>query len=332
MNAGTVEAASDWRDLFRTALDWHAVGHRVAIATVVDSWGSAPRRPGGAMIIRADGGIAGSVSGGCVEGEVIVAAQDLLATPAQTFRMFDFSVSDGRAWEVGLACGGALRILLQRLDDLALPASLVAEAVEQARHRRTVTLETDLQSGRTVAHEDADDAPSRVETIHIAYAPPARLAIVGAVHIAQHLAPLAQSLGYDVVVIDPRGAFATPERFPGILLELAWPDEALSAWAPDGRSAIVSLTHDIKLDDPALKIALGSDSFYVAALGSRRTQASRLERLAAAGLDQAALGRLHGPAGLPIGAQTPAEIALSIMAELTAARRGALRAARPQAA
>jgi xanthine dehydrogenase accessory factor len=151
--------------------------------------------------------------------------------------------------------------------------------------------------------------------------PPLRLAIVGAVHIAQALAPIASLAGYAVTIIDPRGAFATEARFPGVVLLDDWPDEAMAAFAPDRRSAVVTLTHDPKLDDPALDVALRSDAFYVAALGSRRTHAGRIARLKELGHDDATIARIHGPAGLDIGAVSPAEIAISVMAEMTRALR-----------
>ena len=156
--------------------------------------------------------------------------------------------------------------------------------------------------------------------------PPLRLAIVGAVHIAQALAPIATLAGYAVTIIDPRGAFATEARFPDVALMDDWPDEAMEAFAPDRRSAIVTLTHDPKLDDPALDVALKSEAFYIAALGSRRTHAGRVERLKELGHDDAAIARIHGPAGLDIGAVSPAEIAVSVMAEMTRVLR------RPEAA
>jgi xanthine dehydrogenase accessory factor len=151
--------------------------------------------------------------------------------------------------------------------------------------------------------------------------PPLRLAIVGAVHIAQALAPIASLAGYAVTVIDPRGAFATEARFPNVTLLDDWPDDAMAHFAPDRRSAVVALTHDPKLDDPALDVALKSDAFYIAALGSRRTHAGRIERLKALGHDDATIARIHGPAGLAIGAVSPAEIAISVMAEMTSALR-----------
>ena len=147
--------------------------------------------------------------------------------------------------------------------------------------------------------------------------PPLRLIAVGAVHIAQTLVPMASLAGYDVTVVDPRRAFASDARFPGVDIRQDWPDEALEELKPDARTAVVTLTHDPKLDDPALDLALRSEAFYVAALGSKRTHAARLERLAALGHDASTLGRIHGPAGLAIGAVSPAEIALSVMAEMT---------------
>ncbi len=181
----------------------------------------------------------------------------------------------------------------------------VAEAVEDALRRdRSAMVET-----------------SRGGTFLQVFNPPLRLIVVGAVHIAQALAPMASLAGYHVTVVDPRRAFATDSRFPDVAMTRDWPDEALAALAPDRRTAVVTLTHDPKLDDPALDVALRGEAFYVAALGSRRTHAGRLERLRALGHDEAALARIHGPAGLEIGAVSPAEIAVSVMAEMTQALR-----------
>jgi xanthine dehydrogenase accessory factor len=181
----------------------------------------------------------------------------------------------------------------------------VAEAVEDALRRdRSATVET-----------------SRGATFLQVFNPPLRLIVVGAVHIAQALAPMASLAGYHVTVIDPRRAFATDSRFPDVAMTRDWPDEALGALAPDRRTAVVTLTHDPKLDDPALDVALRGEAFYVAALGSKRTHAGRLERLKELGHGEAALARIHGPAGLEIGAVSPAEIAVSVMAEMTRALR-----------
>jgi xanthine dehydrogenase accessory factor len=181
-----------------------------------------------------------------------------------------------------------------------LPAAVLAQV--QAAHRR--------DKGTTV---QSDNGPLFIQIFN----PPLRLIVVGAVHIAQTLVPMASLAGYDVTVVDPRRAFASDARFPGVDVRTDWPDEALEELAPDARTAVVTLTHDPKLDDPALDLALRSDAFYIAALGSKRTHAGRLERLGALGHDEATLARIHGPAGLPIGAVSPAEIALSVMAEMT---------------
>jgi xanthine dehydrogenase accessory factor len=164
---------------------------------------------------------------------------------------------------------------------------------------------------------DTDDGLLFIQVFN----PPLRLIVVGAVHIAQALVPMASLTGYDVTVVDPRRSFASDARFPGIAVRTDWPDEALEELRPDARTAVVTLTHDPKLDDPALDLALRSEAFYIAALGSRRTHAGRLERLAALGHDQVALARIHGPAGIGIGAISPAEIALSVMAEMTSVLR-----------
>jgi xanthine dehydrogenase accessory factor len=299
--------------LLDRARAWAAAGHGFAIATVIETWGSAPRRAGSHLLVRDDGLFEGSVSGGCVEGDVIANAADVIASGG--FVRLDYGVADAEAWEVGLACGGRISVLLQAVADGAFAPGLF-EAIATARAAgRALALSTDLTTGRTREGEDPGAFVNR-------YAPPLRLHIVGAVHIAQALRPLAQALGYEVSIVDPRGGFAAAERFEGIEVDPRWPDEALTALTP--ASAVVTLTHDPKLDDPALVAALGSEAFYIGALGSRKTHAARLERLREKGFDDAALARIHGPAGLDIGAANPEEIALSVAAQLTAALRGKL--------
>lgn len=308
-------AADELDRLIAAAKGWLADGHGVAIATVIETWGSAPRRVGSHLVVRDDGLFEGSVSGGCVEGDVIVNAIELIA--AGGHRRLDYGVADAKAWEVGLACGGRISILVQTLDDRHFPPALL-ERLAAARHEgQALTLSTDLESGQTVDGEIEGAFVNR-------YPPPLRLAIIGAVHISQALVPMARLLGYDVKLIDPRGLFGGGQRFADIDIDDRWPDEALADWRPNAASAVVTLTHDPKLDDPALLAALKSPAFYVAALGSRRTQAARLERLAEAGLTPDQLARLHGPAGLDLGAAGPAEIALSVAAQMTAAWRGKL--------
>jgi xanthine dehydrogenase accessory factor len=200
-----------------------------------------------------------------------------------------------------LAHGGEALVVA---DEVVLGDALPAAVLDQVRsaHRR--------DKGMTV---QTDEGPLFIQIFN----PPLRLIVVGAVHIAQTLVPMASLTGYDVTVVDPRRAFASDARFPGVDVRQDWPDEALEELEPDARTAVVTLTHDPKLDDPALDLALRSEAFYIAALGSKRTHAARLERLAGLGHQPPALGRIHGPAGLSIGAVSPAEIALSVMAEMT---------------
>lgn len=186
----------------------------------------------------------------------------------------------------------------------------------------TEDLRAALDAARSADRNGIVTVGSRQVFVQV-FNPPLRLIVVGAVHIAQSLVPMAGLAGYDVTVVDPRRAFATDERFPSVVVSQDWPDEALEELRPDSRTAVVTLTHDPKLDDPALDAALRSEAFYIAALGSRKTHAARLERLAARGHSPEALARIHGPAGIDIGAVSPAEIAISVMAQMTAAlRRG----------
>jgi xanthine dehydrogenase accessory factor len=301
--------------LLSSLLDWRQAGHGCALATVVSTWGSAPRQPGAHLAIRDDGLFLGSVSGGCVEGDVIVTAQSVIASGTSCVR--DYGVSNADAWEVGLACGGQIRVLIQPIAPAAFPEPLVRQLRDARRAGQTIIVATDLETGYS-----QPERTSNAEAFRHPYAPPLRLALIGAVHISQALVPMAQLAGYAPIVIDPRTAFARSDRFPDTRLDDRWPDEALSDWQPNAASAIVALTHDPKLDDPALIAALRSDAFYIAALGSRKTHGQRLERLAAQGFTSDQLARIHGPAGLAIGAANPVEIAISVMAEMTAVLRG----------
>jgi xanthine dehydrogenase accessory factor len=219
-----------------------------------------------------------------------------------------------------------------------MKASLMAELIAARANRRAVALVTDVTSGaqRIVSAADAAHDPLGDELAHAfrfdqsglrgdqfvhIHNPPLRLVAVGAVHIAQSVIPMAQAAGYDVTIIDPRGAFATQTRFPDVDVRVEWPDEALPALGIDARTALLALTHDPKIDDPALTVALASHAFYIGALGSKKTQGLRVERLLAAGFSDTEIKRIHGPIGLPIGAKGAAEIAISIMAEMTRALR-----------
>ncbi len=308
--------SDDLDPVLAAARAWHATGHGVAVATVIETWGSAPRRVGSHLVVRDDGLFEGSVSGGCVEGDVIVEAADIIRTGGA--KRLDYGVADATAWEVGLACGGRISVFVQALTAARFPPALLDRLATARADGEAVTLATNLADGTTGEGTDGD-------FVH-AYPPPLRLAVIGAVHIAQALVPIARLIGYAPLVIDPRGLFAATARFDGIAPDDAWPDEALARWRPNAASAVVALSHDPKLDDVALAAALRSRAFYIAALGSRKNHAARRERLGAMGFDDAALDRIHGPAGLDLGAANPAEIALSIAAQMTAAWRGRLAA------
>lgn len=315
------------------ALDWHRAGQGAAIATVVQTWGSAPRQAGSQLAISGQGAIMGSVSGGCVEGAVVAEALEALSDGRP--RLLTYGVSDDSAFAVGLACGGTIQVLVEPVGDgpQALDPKLLAEIVQARAQRRAMGVLTDLgHFTRQLVTPDLPDlhmafradksglqADGQLLTLHN---PPLRLVVVGAVHIAQALLPMARLAGYDPILVDPREAFASPERFPGERLVHDWPDAALDAIGLDPRVAVVTLTHDSKLDDPAIIAALRSDVFYLGCLGSTRTHAKRLERLRALGFDEGTLARIHAPVGLNIGAKTPAEIALSTLAQITSVLRG----------
>jgi xanthine dehydrogenase accessory factor len=257
--------------------------------------------------------------------------------------VLQFGVEDKIAWKAGLACGGTIRIFLEPLEGGERDASLLHRLAGDIAARSKAALVTDLSTGaRALAHgpEDLgqDLVPALTEAVRQdrsvvvprgngemfinMFAPTTRLVVIGAVHVAQALAPMSRALGYDVVIVDPRAAFATEERLGDVGIMPDWPDEALPAIGLDAATAVVVLSHDAKIDDPALVSALASNAFYIGALGSRKTHAGRLERLKQAGLSDADLARIHAPIGLDIGALGAAEIALSILAEIVAVRRG----------
>jgi xanthine dehydrogenase accessory factor len=318
------------------ALDWHRAGRGAALATVVETWGSAPRPVGSQLVVSAAGEIMGSVSGGCVEGAVVAEAVEALGDGKP--RLLSFGVSDDDAFAVGLACGGRISVLVEPVG-AAVSEPMLADLVAARAGRRAVAYVTRADgSGRrlTAGPGDALEAviASRMRSDRSGmeedgsfiaiHNPPLRMIVVGAVHIAQPLVAMARLCGYDPVLIDPRGSFGAAHRFPGERIVEDWPDEAMAALAPDARTAVVTLTHDPKLDDPALRIALGSGAFYIGCLGSPRTHAKRLERLRAGGVTEEAIARIHAPVGLDIGAKSPAEIAVSIMAQMTQVlRKGA---------
>ncbi len=313
-----------------TALAWVREGRGVALATVVETWGSAPRPRGAQLVIDTDAAMMGSVSGGCVEGAVVAEALDALEDGRP--RMLEYGVSDEEAFAVGLACGGTIRVLVEPVGVGAGPeVELLADLVAARAAREPVVYAVDLTSWERRLVRGADDPlwPEAREALHAdrsgpagdwflgVHNPPLRMAVVGAVHIAQALVPMARLAGYDVVVVDPRDAFGSAARFPDTRLMHDWPDAALAAFGLDTRTAVVTLTHDPKLDDPAIEAALRAPVFYLGSLGSTRTHAKRVARLEAAGFGPAEIGRIHAPIGADIGAKTPAEIAISILAQIT---------------
>ena len=305
------------------ALAWAQAGQGAALATVIETWGSAPRRVGAQLVVCGDGAMEGSVSGGCVEGAVVIEALDVIEQGGT--RVLEYGVSDGDAFAVGLACGGTIRILVEPIGDGGMPVKMLETLVAARAARRQIAYDVALDGSDrqlvTDGHADrfrrdqsgVTEDGARFVAIHN---PPLRLVVVGGVHIAQHLVSMAQGAGFDLIVIDPREAFGAAARFPGAQVINDWPDDALRDVGIDARTALVLLTHDPKLDDPALEIALRSDVFYIGALGSTRTHAARVARLTDSGFTQAEIARICGPVGLNIGAAGPAEIAVSILAQI----------------
>jgi xanthine dehydrogenase accessory factor len=298
------------------AQDW--VGFPMALATVISTWRSAPCPVGTHMLVRQDGSFVGSVSGGCVEGDVLQFASDVIA--GAPFAVRRYGVADGAAWEVGLPCGGDIAVMVQPVHDAGFPPALFERIIRAQAAGESLLIATDVAKGQSrVVTAPQTDAFNNL------YAPRRRLLIIGAVEIGASLARVAAALGFDVTVSDPRERFLTAARFPDVARDSRWPDEAVLAFQPGSRTAVVTLSHDIKIDDPALIAALGTNAGYIAALGSRKSHAARLERLRAVGIDAAQLARIEGPAGVTINAISAPEIALSIAAGMVKAFNDGLR-------
>ena len=308
--------------------DRRAQGERVALATVVATRRSAPRPVGAKLAVSEAGDIVGSVSGGCVEPDVYEHAREVIRTGKPQLR--SYGITDELAATVGLPCGGEIDVFIERVETgapLSAPvgaALLVTIEGERAGERRLADpgFEPDvddlLRAGRSGLVELEDE-----RVFCQVFAPAPRLVVVGAVDLAEELCRAAGALGWRTIVVDPRARFATRERLPSAEeILVAWPEEALARLAPDPATAVVVVSHDDKIDVPALQAALAGDAFYVGALGSRRSQARRRDLLLDAGVGEESLERLSGPAGLDLGADAPAEVALSILAEIVAARNG----------
>ncbi|HEU5405478.1 MAG TPA: XdhC/CoxI family protein [Gaiellaceae bacterium] len=296
---------------------WRELGRRVAVATVVATRRSAPRPVGSKLVVSETGQLAGSVSGGCVESDVVLAAQDVLEGGPP--RLLTYGITDEMAFGVGLPCGGEIDVFVEELTDAERPdVTLTVVAGEGVGERLDdpELVEAARRRGRSHVLEVGD----RTVLADVS-APPPRLFVYGAVDTAEALCRAAKLLGWRTVVADARASFATPERIPSAdELLLLWPEEALAQVEPDPGTAVVVLTHDDKFDLPLIRGALASDAFYVGWIGSRRNQARRRDLLREDGVTDAELDRISGPSGLDIGADTPAETALSMLAEMIAVR------------
>lgn len=311
-------------------------GRKIALATVIDTWGSSPVPVGGQMVIADDETFLGSVSGGCVESEVILSGVDAISTGS--FERLRFGVADETAWAAGLPCGGQIEILVEPLSGTAGLERV--EAVIAARNaRRPLLVTVDLGNGQTLLHPDGRAEQPRLaefyrsgrsgiaslggsEVFAHAILPSARLAIVGATHIAQALVTISDVVGLAPFVIDPRKSFASATRFGDTPIMNAWPKEAFAELGLDPFTAVIALAHVENIDDEALSCALRSPTRYIGALGSTRNHARRKKRLAEAGYSSQELARIRCPVGIDIGAISPEEIALAIAAEVVLAFRG----------
>jgi xanthine dehydrogenase accessory factor len=316
------------REVLRQAREWCALGQPVALARVIAAEGSAPRPVGSALAAAGDGRFAGSVSGGCVEGEVMMTAQDVLAGgAAQTLH---FRGDADPLTEVALGCGGTATIFVERITQSGALLPAFDRLLDRLEADAPATLVTKLEPQPEHWLLDNDGhvlvgvgGPATAGAIYAqSFASRPRLVVVGADAVGQAVTSLAAQLGWRVTVIDPRGGWLTPARFPQAQRMVAFPDEALAQMVMDERTALVVLSHDPKIDEPALVVALRSPAGYIGALGSRTAQAARRERLRALGFAEADLARLHAPVGLDLGGHSPEEVALSIVAEIVAARNG----------
>ena len=311
---------NDVDDILTPTSIWLQKKRRIALATVISTWGSSPRPVGGQMAIDENGEIIGSVSGGCIEGAVI--SEGIKSINDGKSRIEDYGISNDMAWEVGLACGGELKILIQPLD---LEDKIVYSIVDKIKKREIVKLRIDCSTGsrkidNTIDNQISHFDKSKNEFIHV-IDPKPRLFIIGAVHIAQALVSLANLADYETILIDPRDHFATKDRFPKCTIINEWPDEALSKFDLDKSSHLVTLTHDPKIDDLALTFFMKKKFGYIGSLGSKKTHSKRCERLLEKGFNKIQLSKIHAPIGLDIKAKTPAEIATSILAEIINHRR-----------
>jgi xanthine dehydrogenase accessory factor len=310
------------------ALAWLQAGHRVALATVIRTWGSSPRPPGSLLAMNDRGRFVGSVSGGCVEDTLVTRYRDgELAGPGPT--LIDFGVDREQAAQLGLPCGGRLELLVEHLPG----TDAVAPLLERLRAGELVARRVDLHTGAVSLRPGDGGTEFRLSDSELVktFGPAWQLLLIGDGQLARHLASMARQLDYRVIICDPREAFADPAPLADVRYTRQMPDDAVHGLSDQARTAIVTLAHDPRQDDLGLSAALESNAFYIGALGSTRSAKARRERLASLGYSPAQLTRIHGPAGLSIGSKRPAEIALSILAQVTAVRNGVASAVQPSA-
>jgi len=306
-------------EVLRSVEDWRKAGRRATLGTIVKTWGSAPRPVGALVAIRDDGQIAGSVSGGCVEDDLVEKVR-ARAVAAERPELMTYGVTNEEATRWGLPCGGTLQLVLEPVGE----ASGIGELLQTISKQQLVRRRLEMDSGRVSLEpgqwQDALEFDGTVlTTVH---GPRWRLVLVGAGQLTHYLAEMARMLDYHVIVIDPREEYADGWNLSGVALDRGMPDDVIAALNLDGHSAVVALTHDPKLDDMALLEALKSAAFYVGAIGSKKNNDARRKRLREFDLSEGEIARLHGPVGLYIGSKTPPEIAVAILAEMTAARHG----------
>jgi len=312
------------RELLRQAIDWIAGGERVALVTVGKTWGSSPRPVGSLMLLRGDGVHAGSVSGGCVEEDLVrrYCNHELTALPTR----IDYGVDRQRALRFGLPCGGRLELVVEQLDNTSSLQTLLDRIESGELVKRRLCLRT----GEVSLHraEESEEFVYQDDSVNKVFGPNWHILIIGAGHLSRYVAEMAQMLNYHITVCDPRDEYEMDWATTGVSFTRSMPDDAVQQVARHPRGIVLTLTHDPKLDDMALMRALTLDLFYVGAIGSTRNNQMRRERLLKLGVTPSQLKGLHAPVGLPIGSRTPPEIAISILAEITAERHHAAHSSR----
>ena len=306
-------------EVLKSAEAWRKAGHRVTFGTIVRTWGSAPRPVGALVVVRDDGQVVGSVSGGCVEDDLIEKVREGKIAAARP-QLVTYGVTNEEATRWGLPCGGTLELVMEPVTERSALGELLETISRQQLVSRRLDLETGEVSLRPGTWQDALSFDGRVlVTVH---GPRWRLVLIGAGQLTRYLAEMARMLDYHVLVVDPRAEYADGWDVAGVPLERGMPDDVIAAANLDGHSAVVALTHDPKIDDLALMEALKSPAFYVGAIGSKKNNDARRERLKEFDLSEGEIARLRGPVGLYIGSKTPPEIAVAILAEMTAVRHG----------